>query len=288
MSARAIASATVSFGLVSIPAKLYAAEDSSSGVRFNLLHKECGTRLKQQYVCPKDNVEIARPDMARGYEFAKGQFVMFSDEEYKNLLESATQTIEITEFVPIEKVDPLYFDRSYYLGPDKGGDRAYKLLAKALEKSGRAALAKYAARGKQYLVMVRPMNGALVLQQLHYSHEIRTLADVPLGDAEVKTAELKLAMQIIDQAVSDSFEPEKYRDEVRERMVAAIEQKVEGQEITAAPEEPQAEVIDLMEALKKSLAQSGKKPAKRAPRQASGKGKAAKSSSKRSRKAKGA
>ncbi len=293
MSARAIATATVSFGLVSIPTKLYAAEDSSSGVRFNLLHRECGTRLKQQYVCPKDGVEVARSDMARGYEFARGQYVMFSDDEYKNLLETATQSIEITEFVPVDKVDPLYFDRSYYLGPDRGGDRAYRLLARALEKSGRAALAKYAARGKQYLVMVRAMNGALVLQQLHYAHEIRSISEVPLGDAEVKESELALAMQIIEQAMADDFRPQQYEDEVRDRMLAAIDRKVEGQEITAAPEEPQAEVIDLMEALKKSLADSNKKPARRAPRKAASKAKTgttktAKATSRRSRKAKGA
>ena len=288
MSARAIASATISFGLVSIPTKLFSAGDPSSGVRFNLVHKNCGTRLKQQYTCPKDDEKVERADMARGYEFSKGQFVLFTDEEYKNLLERATQTIEITEFVPLAKIDPIYFDKAYYVGPDKGGDRAYKLLASALEKSGRAALAKYAARGKQYLVMLRPLNGGMVLQQLHYADEVRAMSEVPLGDAEVKDAELDLAMQIVDQAVNDEFEPGKYKDDVRTRMLEAIEQKIEGQEITAAPEEPQAEVIDLMEALKKSLAHGGKKPAKRAASASTSKARTtAKKTVKRARKARG-
>ena len=265
MSARAIASVTISFGLVSIPTKVYAAGNASAGIHFNFLHRKCGTRLKQQYYCPNDNEKVERADMAKGYEFTKGKYVMFSEEEVKNLQAKATQTIEITEFVPREKIDPIYFDKSYYLGPDRGGDRAYKLLAQALEKSGRAALAKYAARGKQYLVLVRPMDGGLVMQQLYYADEIRSMSEVPLGDAEVKTSELKLAMQIVDQAISDKFEPKKYGDEVRQRMLEAIEQKVEGQEITAVPEQPQAKVIDLMEALKASLAKGGgRKPARRA------------------------
>jgi DNA end-binding protein Ku len=262
----------VSFGLVSIPIKLYSAANSSSGVHFNMMHNKCGTRLKQQLWCPKDEETVPRTDTVKGYEFAKGQYVLFTDEEYKALLERATQTIEIVEFVPLDKIDPVFFDKPYLLGPDKGGDRAYKLLSKALEKSGRAALAKYAARGKQYLVMLRPKEGGLLLQQLHYADELRSMADVPVGDAEVKDSELDLAMQIIEQAVSDKFEPEKYTDDVRARMLNAIEEKVAGQEITAAPEEPVAEVIDLMEALKSSLAKGGgKRPARRAPRTAKGK-----------------
>lgn len=271
MSARAIASATVSFGLVSIPVKVYSSGNGSTGVRFNLLHKKCGSRLKQQYYCPQDGEKVERDEMVKGYEFSKGQYVLFTDEELKALQQEASQTVEITEFLPTAKVDPIYFEKCYYLGPDKGGDRAYRLLAAALRKSGRSALAKYAARGKQYLVLVRPVEEGLVMQQLRYADEIQAIGEIPLGEAEVKKAELALALQIVDQAVSDEFKPEAYEDEVRQRMLAAIERKVEGQEVTETPsEEPKAQVIDLMEALKASLAkkEGQRRPAKRAPKTA--------------------
>ncbi len=274
MSARAIASATISFGLVSIPVKIYSSGESSAGVRFNMLHRKCGSRLKQQYVCPQDEEIVPRSEMSKGYEFAKGQYVMFSDDELKALQERATHAVEITEFLPTSKVDPIYFEKSYYLGPDKGADRAYKLLAEALRKSGRSAIAKYAARGKQYLVLLRPTKDALVMQQLRYADEIRSISEVPLGDAVVKPGELKLALQIVDQAVSDKFSPEDYEDEVRNRILVQIEKKVDGQEIVLTPEEePKAQVIDLMQALKSSLAKKAgeRLPAKRAPRTAAGK-----------------
>jgi len=207
--------------------------------------------------------------MVKGYEFAKGQYVLFSDEEMKALQQAANQTIEITEFLPTEKIDPIYFEKSYYLGPDKGGDRAYKLLSRALRKAKRSAIAKYAARGKQYLAPVRPVEDGLVMQHLRYADEVRSIKEVPMGGAEVKSAELELALQIIEQGVSDTFRPDLYQDDVRKRTLAAIERKVQGQEITEEPgEEPKAQVIDLMEALKSSLAQqaSSRKPAKRAPR----------------------
>ncbi len=263
-------SATVSFGLVSIPVKIYSAGETSSGVSFNMLHKKCGSRVKQQFFCPQDNEVVERADLVKGYEFSNGQYVLFSEEELKGLQEKATQTIEITEFLPTEKVDPIYFDKSYYLGPDKGGDRAYKLLSKVLEKSGRSALARYAARGKQYLVMLRPMDGGLVMQQLRYADEVRSISEVPVGDAQVKDAELKLGLQIVDQAVADEFKPEAYEDDVRKRVLAAIEQKVAGHEITEEPaEEPKAQVIDLMEALKASLEKklADRRPARRAERE---------------------
>ena len=255
--ARAIAGATVSFGLVSIPVKLFAATQASAGVSFNLLHKKCSTRLKQQYICPTDNEIVSRDDMVKGYEFAKDQYVTFTPEELKSLEEKATGSIDIAEFVPLAAIDPVYFDRPYYLGPEKGGDKAYLLLAEAMRESGRAALARYAARGKQYLVMLRPSHDgrALVLQQLLYADEVRALSDVPLPDGEVREPELKLAMQLIDQIASETFDPTQYRDEVRERIQADIERKVQGQDISQAAE-PSAEparVIDLMAALKASL-----------------------------------
>jgi len=271
MPARAIGSATISFGLVSVPVSLFSSSETAAAVSFNLLHKKCGTRLKQQYICPKDNEIVERDDMTKGYEFAKGQYVLFSPEELKALDEKATNAIDIAEFVPLAKVDRIYLDRTYYLGPDKGGERAYKLLTEALEKTGRAAVGQYSARGKQYLVLVRPLNGVLAMEQLHYAGEIRSAKDVPLPEVTVKPAELTLAQQLIEQSATDEFRPEQYHDQVRDRILAAIQQKVDGQEITAEPQEaPQAKIIDLMEALKASLAKKGsgapaeRKPAKRA------------------------
>ena len=233
-----------------------------------MLHKKCGSRLKQQYICAKDGEKVERSEIVKGYEFAKGQYVIFTPEELKALEAKATQTIEITEFLPTSKVDPIHFEKSYYLGPDKGGDRAYQLLAKALKKCGRSALAKYSARGKQYLVLIRPFDKGLILQQLKYHDEIRSFSEVPLGETQVKAPELDLALQIVDQAVSDTFRPQEYDDEVRKSIEEAIQNKVEGQEITTEPaEEPKAQVIDLMEALKASLGKdAARKPAKRAPR----------------------
>ena len=257
MAARPLGSGTVSFGMVSIPVKLFSAAESKSAVSFNLLHGKCGSRLKQQYVCPKDNEIVPRDQMVKGYEFSKEQYVTFTEEELKAMAEEAQKAIEITEFVPASKVDPVYFDGAYYLGPDKGGEKAYRLLNEAMKQTGRAALAKWAARGKQYLVMIRPVGNGLVMQQLLYRDEVRPISEVPIDDAEVKEAELKLAVQLVEQIASDEFRPENYEDEVRKRYHEAIQKKVEGQEITAAPEAPRAQIIDLMEALKASLAAKG-------------------------------
>ena len=271
MPARAVGTASISFGLVAIPIKLYPATQSSygSGISFNLLHKSCGSRLKQQYICQREEVIVPREDMVKGYEFAKDQYVVFTPDELKSLEERASQTVDITEFVPLDKVDPVYFDKPYYVAPEKGGEKAYHLLAEVMRESGRAALARYAARGKQYLVMIRPATGsnALVMQQLLYADEVRDLAEVPMPDVpQVRDAELKLAHQLVDQITSQTFEPSKYEDEVKGRIMADIERKVQGQEFETAPtEEAPAPVIDLMEALKASLEGGGKAAKKKAP-----------------------
>jgi DNA end-binding protein Ku len=260
MPARSIGTGTLSFGMVSIPIRLYSAGESSSAVSFNLLHGKCKSRLKQQYVCPKDNEIVPRDQMVKGYEFSKEQYVTFTEEELKAMGEEAQKAIEITEFVPASKVDPVYFDGAYYLGPDKGGEKAYRLLNEAMKETGRAALAKWAARGKQYLVLIRAADKGLVMQQLLYADEVRSLAEVPIEDAEVRDAELRLAVQLVQQIASDEFRPENYQDEVRKRYQEAIQKKVEGQEITTSPEAPRAQIIDLMEALKASLAAKGRTP----------------------------
>ncbi len=233
---------------------MFSAGESKAALSFNLLHNKCNGRLKQQYVCPACNEIVARDQMVKGYEFSKDQYVSFTEEELKALAEESQRAIEITEFVPVSAVDPLYFDGAYYLGPDKGGEKAYHLLLRAMQQSGRAALAKWATRGKQHLVLIRPVPGGLVLQQLLYADEVRAISEVPVGEAEIKEPELKLAVQLVEQIASDQFKPEAYQDEVKKRTLEAIQRKVEGQEITAAPERPKAQVIDLMEALKASLA----------------------------------
>ena len=266
MAARSIASLTISFGLVSIPVKLYSATEASRAISFNLLHKTCGSRLKQQYFCVKEEVPVGREEMAKGYEFAKDQYVMFSPEELKALEEVGTHTADITEFVPASSIDPVFFDKAYFLGPDKGGAKPYALLARALKESGRCALGRWAARGKQYIVMIRPVDTGLieglVMQQLLYAGEVRSMNDIDIPKMDVKPAELKLAQQLIEQQSSEKFDPSAYTDEVRARVEAAVQKKVEGQEITMAEAPEQgAQVIDLMKALRASLE---KKPAKKA------------------------
>jgi DNA end-binding protein Ku len=267
MASRAIASLLVSFGMVSIPVKLYAATQASAGVSFNLLHRTCGSRLRQQYVCLKEDVIVERADMVKGYEFAKDQYVTFTPEELTALGEKATQTVEIDEFVPAASIDPIYYDKAYFLGPDKGGAKPYALLVESMRQTGRTAVGRYAARGKQYIVQLRPVEGGLVMQQLLYAPEVRSIADVDIPETAVRDAELGLAKQLISQISTNAFDPTKYEDEVKKRIESAIERKLEGQEIAVSPSAPESggQVIDLMEALKASLAKTtakrGKVPA---------------------------
>ena len=269
MAARNIGSATISFGLVSVPVNLFSSSESSAAISFNMIHTKCGSRLKQQYICAKEGMVVEKDEISKGYEFSKDQYVLFSAEEVKALDEKATNTIDIGEFVPLAAVDRIYLEKLYYLGPGKGGERAYKLLVAALADTGRAALGQYSARGKQYLALVRPMGDILVMEQLHYQGEIRSADDVPRPEVTLKDAELALARQLIEQGSVDEFRPQNFHDTVRERVLEAIQCKVDGQEITAeATEAPQTKIIDLMDALKASLAKRGastdeKKPANR-------------------------
>jgi len=264
--ARAISTGTISFGLVSIPVKLYSATQPSAGVSFNLMHGKCGSRLKQQYVCPVDNEVVSRDEMVKGYEFAKDQYVTFTPEELKAVEEKATQSIEIAQFVPRDRFDPIYFDKAYYLGPEKGGEKSYRLLATVMREADRAAVARYAARGKQYIVMLRTSDAAqggvgLIMQTLLYADEVRSFSEIPIPDAELREAEVTLAKQLVDQIGSETFNPADYEDEVRKRIMADIERKIAGKEIASAPAPTETgRVIDLMEALKASLGE-GKRPA---------------------------
>jgi DNA end-binding protein Ku len=269
MSAHSIGSATVSFGLVSVPVRMFSAGESSAAISFNWLHKKDGARLKQEYVCSKDGEKVEKDDRIKGYEIQKGQYVKFTPEELKALEEpKGTGAINIEEFLPADQIDRIYMDRTYFLGPDKGGERAYKLLAEALKKTGRVAIGQWAARGKQYLILVRAMEGGLVMEQLKYPEELRSIADVPIPKTEVKKTELDMAIKFIDQGTSETFRPQAYKDNVRQRILDQIQQKVEGKEITEEPTEaPKTQILDLMEALKASLkggkgASAESKPAK--------------------------
>ncbi len=266
MAARAIASGTISFGLVAIPVKLFSTADTTKAVRFNYLSKD-GSRLKQQYIRASDGEVVDREDRVQGYEFTKGQYVTFEPDELKALNVVSSNSIEIDEFIPLAEVERIYIERVYYLGPDKGAGRSYHLMRAALLKTGRAALARYAARGKSYLVLIRPMGEGLVMEQLKHEDELRTLDEVPLDVCDVADGELDLAIQIIEQRTNEEFEPDKYEDEVKAKVLELIQQKIEGQDIAVPPEEePEAKIVDLMEALKASV--GDRKPAKRAPEKA--------------------
>src|SRR5438552_10702443 len=255
MPPHSIGSGTISFGLVSIPVRMYPAA-SSAGVSFNLLHAKCGSRIRQQTFCPVCNQVVDRAELVKGYEFSKDQYVRVSDDELKSLEGESSKLIDITEFVPLEKVDPIYFEKTYYLGPDKGGEKAYRLLADAMGQSERVALAKFVMRGKESLVLVRAAQDGLMLHTMYFADEVRSFGEIDKGQsAKIREGELQLAQQLIDGLSNPEFEPERYADDYRQRVLDLIESKVEGKEITtAAPQAQRAQVIDLMEALKESIA----------------------------------
>ena len=260
MAARSIGSGTISFGLVSIPVKLFTAA-ASEQLRFNMLHDKCGGRLKQQMVCPTDNEIVEREHTKRGYEYARGQYVTFTEEELKALEAERSNSIDIAEFVPLESVDFVHVEKSYYIGPDKGGDKAYVLLAESMKKKKVVAVGRWAARGKEQLVIVRPYEDGLILHQLFYANEVRAFEDIE-GPAKLNFTEKErdLALKLIDQLTSEAFEAEKYHDTYSDKVREQVEQKVAGQEITIAPEAPRAQIIDLFDALKKTLAEGPKPP----------------------------
>ena len=258
MPAHSIGSANISFGLVSIPIKMFTAA-SGGGVSFNQLHQKCGGRIKQQQICPTCNEVVERSTLVKGYEFSKDQYVQFSDEELKGLEGEASRMIDIAEFVPLDQVDPIYFEKTYYIGPDKGGEKAYRLLADTMKQSNRVALAKYVMRGKENLVLIRAANNGLMLHTMYFADEIRDFSEVDKGEnAKLKPGEMELAQRLVNELATDKFKPEQYADEYRTRVLEAVEQKVEGKQVTSlAPQAQRAQVIDLMDALKQSLGKRG-------------------------------
>lgn len=253
MAARSIGSGTISFGLVSIPFKLYTAA-SPQKISFNMLHSACGTRVKQQLHCPQCNVTVERADIVKGYEFAKDQFVRFEETEIKSMESARTGSLELIEFVDESQIDAVYVDKSYFLGPDKGGERAYALLSEALTKTGKVAVGKHFARGREQLVLVRAYKDGLLLNELHYASEVRDFSDIETGGKyEFKPVEQDLAVKLIEQLSQDAWNPEQFNDAYQDRVKTAVEQKVAGHEVHVVEEAPKAQIIDLLEALKRSL-----------------------------------
>lgn len=258
MAARAMGTGTISFGLVNIPVKVFSANNTTEKISFNQLHADKKTRLKQQMYDPETGEIVPREKIVKGYEYAKDQYLIVNEEELDALELATSRSMDITEFVPLDSVDPLYFENGYYLGPDKGAERAYKLLAAALTDARYAAVAKYVARGKQQLVVFRPLNGAIVMQQLRYAEEVKTLGEIPIPDATVTEAELGLAKQFITAMAKPKFDITQYKDEYRERLRDMLDRKIKGEAVDLTPQPaPVAKVVDLMEALKASLARGG-------------------------------
>ncbi len=258
MAARPISTGTISFGLVSIPVRLFSATRTKS-VSFNLLHDKDKSRIQQHIYCPVDDKIVDRSELVRGYEIEKGRYVTFTDEELKALEAQNDHAIEITEFIPLAKVDPVYYEDSYYLGSEPSSAKAYRLLSEAMEDTKRVALARYTMRGKEHLVLLRPYEKGLMMHTVYYADEVKPVDEIDRGaEAAVKGAELELAKRLITELTHENFEPEKYQDNYRERVLEAAEKKAQGQEITEAPPEARkAQVIDLMGALKASLEKRG-------------------------------
>jgi DNA end-binding protein Ku len=258
MASRPIGSGNISFGLVSIPVKLFSATRSRA-VSFNLLHAKDLSRIQQKIYCPVDDAIVERSELVRGLEVEKGRYVTFTEEELKNLEARNEHSIEITEFLPLEKVDPLYFEESYYLGSEPNAAKAYRLLADAMNQSGRVALGRFTMRGKEHLVLIRPFQKGLMLHTVYYLDEVRPAEDVDQAQGEpVREAELTLAKRLIEELTQKEFDPSKYHDQYRERVMEIAQQKIAGQEVTEAPPEPRrGQVIDLMAALKASLEKRG-------------------------------
>jgi DNA end-binding protein Ku len=283
--ARSIASLTISFGLVAIPVKLYSATVSSERISFNLLRQKDGSRVKQQYIAVADGAPVERSEMVKGYEFAKDQYVMFSTEELKALEDATTHAIDIGQFVPLQSVDPVYFDGTYYLAPDKGGAKPYTLLATALRKAGQCAVGRWVSRGKEHIVVIRPMEDGLAMHQLHFKEQVRDLKDLGIEPAQVSDPELKLAQQLIEHLAAKRFDPNEYHDEFKGRVEAAIQKKIQGKQISlseAPVPSSGGNVIDLMEALRASIETRGSKAAptlkeRKEPKRAAGKTAARKS-----------
>src|SRR5215468_1577176 len=258
----------LTFGLISIPVRMYAAARGER-ISFNQLHKECHSRVKQPLFCPTCNRQVERNEIVKGYEHEKDQYVLFNEGELDKIEPSSAKVMEILEFVKLDEMDPLYFDASYYMAPEDAGAKAYQLLLKAMEESGYGAIAKLTMHQREHIVVIRPGSKGMTLHTMYYTNEIRAAEAVPSDKIELKDQERKLAQQLIE-SLAAPFQPEKYKDEYQENVRAMINAKLQGKEVTEVAQPHMAPVIDLMEALKKSLAEkqapaaAAKKPPVRA------------------------
>ncbi|HEX2217856.1 MAG TPA: Ku protein [Gemmatimonadales bacterium] len=263
--ARAIWSGSIGFGMVSIPVKLFGATESKD-ISFNLLHATCGTRLKQLRWCPTDEREVPWSETVRGYAYAKDQYVTLTDEDFEKLPLPSKHTIELTAFVKEDEIDPVYYERSYHLAPDERGEKAYALLIRTLEKKGLTAIATITIRKKEQLCALRPKDGALMLETLYYPDEIRARPEMDLDNVKITDRELDMAFTLID-LLRKPFDPEEYKDQYREALTQVIDAKLEGREVVESPPSRESKVLDLADALRRSVEAAKKsKPPKRATR----------------------
>lgn len=263
MAVRPIRSATISFGLVAIPVKFYTAT-SQEDVSFNLLHEPCGTKVNRKWWCAHHEQIVESDELIRGYQIRKGKFVTFSDEEIESLETDDNRALEITEFLDLDQIDPLFFEKAYYLGPAEGGGKTYHLLSSAMKKLNKVAIARWISNRKEHLVILRPYEGGMILHTMYYADEVRDFGELGVDDSPVKDKEIRLAEMLIEELTEGKFDPLRYKDEYRERLLSRIEAKAEGEDIITAPETEEdkgGEVIDIMEALRRSL--EGTRPAAR-------------------------
>jgi DNA end-binding protein Ku len=276
MALRPLRNATISFGLVSIPVRFYTATKSED-IHFNLLHESCGSRVNRKWWCPQHEEMIQADELIRGFPVSKNKYVTFTDDEIEALETDNNRALEIAEFVNLSEIDPVFFEKAYFLGPAPGGGKTYKLLATAMKKENKVAVARWVSGGKENMVVLRPFENGLILHTMFYADEVRDFAAVELEDAPVRDKEVQLAEMLIHELSEETFDPLRFKDEYRERLQERIDEKAQGKTIDVEPQEDEgpAEVVDIMEALRRSLergrggtkrAPAKKAPAKRAPK----------------------
>lgn len=268
MALRPLRNAMVSFGLVNIPVRFYTATKSED-IHFNMLHESCGTRVQRKWWCPEHEELVTSDELIRGYAISKNKYVTFTSEEIDTLETDDNRALEITEFLSLDQIDPVFFEKAYYLGPAPGGGKTYKLLSMAMKKQGKVALARWVSSNREHLVIIRPHESGLVLHTMYYADEVRDFGQIDMETSQLKDKEVKLAEMLIDELTEARFDPLRYKDEYRERLLDRIKDKSKGKAIVSdeKEEEKGGEVIDIMEALRRSL-EGDRGGARRAPAKA--------------------
>jgi len=254
MALRPLRNATITFGLVSIPVRFYTATKSED-IHFHLLHESCGTRVNRKWWCPYHEKIVSSDELIRGYEVGKNKYVTFTDEELDLLETDDNRALDIAEFVDLREIDPVFFEKAYFLGPAPGGGKTYNLLSTAMKKQNKVAVARWVASGKEHLAVLRPYENGLILHTMYYADEVRDFGAMDIEHAQVREKEVHLAEMLIDELTEDKFNPLQFHDDYRERLLDRIKAKAQGKPITAPEKEEEegGEVIDIMEALRRSL-----------------------------------